>query len=141
MTEQPTPPTKTKQVPAWSLYLTIGIAVVLLCGGIATASASKPEPEVTTKMVTKEIKVEDTDKIDELETQLDVCKESTLLASQAMVDAVNAFVKVSEGASELNISKIEEASAIIQAMDAERVGTKAKECDSTIGSKITGLPE
>ena len=46
-----------KQIPAWALYLTIGIAVLLLCGGIATASSTQPEPEVRTVTETVEKEV------------------------------------------------------------------------------------
>jgi len=135
-----------KQIPAWALYLTIAIAVILLCGVSGAVAASKPEPEIrtVTEYKTKEVEVKDdsqTYEIAELKVQLETCQRSTLLSSQAMVDAVNAFIKVSEGAGELNVSKVEEATAIIQAIDATTVGNTARECDPTIASKITGLPE
>lgn len=133
-----------KQVPLWTLILTGTLSLFLLCGVSAASSGSNPEPKVITKTrtVTKEVKDESqTEKIEQLESQVEACKESTLLASQGFVDVTNAYVKLAEGASSFDVDQVERSTGMLEAIDAGQIGTKARECDAAIGSKITGLPE
>ncbi len=135
------------QVPTWTL-ISAGITTVILMYGLTglAANTAPPEPEVITKTrtVTKEIEVKDdsqTKEIEALEVQLEACKTSTLSSSQAFVDVTNAFVTMAQGASEFDVSKVEEATAMIEAIDSETVGTQARACDVDIASKISGIPE
>lgn len=130
-----------KKLPAWTLYLTIGISIFLLCG--ISGIAATTEPETITKTITKEIEVKDdsqTYEITRLQLQLEQCQKSTLVASQGFVDVTNAFVKASEGMSNFDVHKINEATRDIGAIDSASIGLQARECDPNIASKITGLP-
>lgn len=154
MNNQPTPqqPTTTKKtVPAWALYLTIGIAVVLIaCSGIVGATG-QPEPEVITKTETVEKKVQDDsqqEKIVELEDELatanrkiETCQTAVLSSTQGFIDMLGAYVQLSTAASELSSSGVEEATAMIDDIDAAGIGSQARACDETIGDQITGIPE
>ena len=150
--EIPQQPTTTKKtVPAWALYLTIGVAVVLIaCSGIVGATG-QPEPEVITKTRTVEKNVVDKSQdrkidslntqIDTLNSQLDTCQESVRMSTQAFVDVTLAFVKLAEGASNFSVDQVNEATAMIEAIDSEAVGSQARECDADIQSKINGLDQ
>jgi TolA-binding protein len=138
----------TKQVPLWTLIVASTLAILLLCG-FSGALASQPEPEVITKTRTVEKNVVDKSQdrkidslntqIDTLNSQLDTCQESVRMSTQAFVDVTLAFVKLGEGASNFSVDQVNEATAMIEAIDSEAVGTQAKECDPDIQSKITGL--
>lgn len=134
---------KPVSIPLWAIIASGATVLLLLCG-ITGAAASNPKPEVrtVTEYKTKTVKDESqTEEIATLKVQLETCQRSTLSASQAFVDMTNAFVQLSEGASELDVDKINEATSMIESIDAGAVGSQARECDPTIASKITGLPE
>ena len=127
---------KTIPINKWTIGATLLIAFTLV--GIGGASASS-EPKITK---TKTVKDDSqTYRIAELEVQLEACQESTLISSQAFVDTLRAYVAIADGASTLNASKVAESTAIIESMDGVDIGAKARLCDPTIASKITGLPE
>lgn len=138
----------TKQVPLWTL-ITAGAIIILLLCGVSGALASQPEPEVITKTRTVEKNVVDktqdrkidslNSQIDTLNSQLDTCQESVRMSTQAFVDVALAFQKLAEGASNFSVDQVNEATAMIEAIDSAAVGTQAKECDPDIQSKITGL--
>jgi hypothetical protein len=134
----------TKQVPAWTLYLTGGIALLLVVctGAIGASSNSEPEPVVKTRTITKEVKVKDdsqTLRIAELETQVTACQDSTRVAAQGFVDMLRAYTTLSEGAGNLDIDQIEESQAILNSIDSAGIGSQARECGEDIADKITGL--
>jgi len=132
---------KTIPINKWTIGATLLIAFTLV--GIGGASASS-EPKIETRTITKTKTVKDdsqTYRIAELEVQLEACQESTLISSQAFVDTLRAYVAIADGASTLNASKVAESTAIIESMDGVDIGAKARLCDPTIASKITGLPE
>lgn len=129
------------KIPAWILIPIIGCAFMLICLISGIAASSNPEPEVITKTKTVEVQNDDqTEQIEELEAQLEICKESTLLASQGMVDVTNAYIELAEGVSELSESRINKSTAMVENIDSGLVGEKGRECDPTISTKIIGLP-
>lgn len=149
--ETPHQPTTNKTVPAWALYLTIGVAVVLIaCSGIVGATG-QPEPEVITKTKTVEKKVQDDsqqEKIVELEDELatanrkiETCQTAVLSSTQGFIDMLGAYVQLSTAASQFSSSGVEQATAMIDDIDAAGIGSQARACDETIGDQITGIPE
>ena len=132
-----------KQVPVNKWTITVVVLASLLLIGIGSATAGTPETKTktVTEYKTKTVKDDSqTYEIAELKVQLETCQASTLLASQAFVDMTNAFVALAEGASTFDIDKVDQATGMIDGIDSGAVGSKARECDSSIASKITGLP-
>ena len=120
-----------KQIPAWALYLTIGIAVLLLCGGIASASSTQPEPEVRT--VTETV---------EKEVLSSTCRSALVKSAQNMSDfnslvgsigdAIVAFTETYDS------SQFESVLAQQQIVIDDMLAaiSEVMLCDSTIGAEI-----
>ncbi len=135
-----------KQIPAWALYLTLALSVVLLCGLTGVVATTTPEPKIETR--TKTIEVENTEQIDDLKdeidtlnTQLDICKKSTLKSTQGFIDMTKAFQTLALGAGNFDIDQVNEASSMIQAIDSAGIGANARLCDGDIATKITGMED
>jgi hypothetical protein len=146
MNDQPQQPTPTKTIPInkWTIGGAVIVAIALVCMGTFSAGADTPKTE--TKTVTKT--VENTDQIDDLEQEISVledkvetCQTAVLSSTQGFIDMLGAYVQLSTAASQLSSSGVEEATAMIDGIDAAEIGSQARACDETIGSQITGLPE
>jgi hypothetical protein len=131
-----------KKVPAWALYLTIGIAVLLLCGGIASASSTQPEPEVRTVTETVEKEVPGKTKTVEKEVLSSTCRSALVKSAQNMSDfnslvgsigdAIVAFTETYDS------SQFESVLAQQQIVIDDMLAaiSEVMLCDSTIGAEI-----
>lgn len=131
-----------KKIPAWALYLTIGIAILLLCGGIATASSSQPEPEVRTVTEYKTKEVQGKTKTVEKEVLSDTCRSALVASVQNMSDfnglvgdIGGAIVTFSETLESSQFTPIlaEQEEIIARMLEATK---KAIACDPTIGDDL-----
>lgn len=141
-----------KQLPAWTLYLTIGISLFLICGVGAIASTAQPEPEVRTVTETKIEKVPGKTRTVEKEVKVEVEKLSTTCRN-ALVDSVqnmadyNALVgqigdAIVEWSETLDTTQMTQSLAQqkIVISDMLKAVEKAVQCDPTIGQDVQ-LPE
>lgn len=120
-----------KQVPAWVLYLTIGIAVLLLCGGIASASSTQPEPEVRT--VTETV---------EKEVLSSTCRSALVKSAQNMSDFNSLVGSIGDAlvvfSETLDSSQFEAILAQQQLVIDDMLAAIAQvvSCDPTVGTEV-----
>ena len=97
-----------KQIPLWTLLLSIFVGIILLCG-LTGVAANNPEPEVrtVTEYKTKEIKGDTVYKTDpDIEDQLNVCQTSLASALQIASDLNDVIVTISTAIQENDVDAI-----------------------------------
>ena len=134
-----------KQIPAWALYLTIAIAVVLLCGVSGAVAASKPEPEVrtVTEYKTKEVKTPAKTVTKEVEVLSNTCRNALLLSAQNMADFNSLVGSIGDAIVEFtetyNSSQFETVLAEQQVVIDDMLAaiSQVVACDPTVGSEVS----